>query len=496
MSSNKKAVVIGSGFGGLAAGIRLQAMGVDTIILEKNKRVGGHAYQIKKKGYTFDMGPSIITAPQLLRDLFEKAGEKMQDHLELIALTPFYRIYYHDKTYIDYSNDIRSLKRQIAKFNKKDAENLKPFLQYSKSLYHTVITQKLGARTFDNHWDVVKILPKMIKKRAYLSVKKTVDQFFSDFRTRFLFSFHPLFLGGNPFRTPSVFLMIPYLEIKDGVYFTKGGMYFLVMALEKVFKKLGGKIITKTEVEKIIVKEKKAKGVIAKGRKINADIIISNAHSAHTYKDLISPRQRHKWTDEKIRNTKYSMSCFLLYLGVEKKYKKIKHHTIILSKRYKGLIQDIFDKKILPNDFSIYLHAPTKTDDSMAPKNCESIYLLVPTANLKSEINWQVEKHRLADKIIDFLEKDFGLSNLRKNIKVLEVFTPEDFKIKRNNYLGASWSVEPRLTQIASFRPKNKSEDIKNLYLVGASTHPGAGIPGVLLSAEATVNSIKEDYNL
>jgi phytoene desaturase len=493
MKASNKVAIIGSGFGGLSLAIRLQARGFQVTIFEKNSMVGGHAYQFKEKGYTFDMGPSVITAPDIIRDVFNSAGKKMEDYIEITRLHPYYRIYFHNKEYIDYSGDTDEMKSEMAKFSKDDAENYENFIAYTKKIHKVVIEDKLGAKPF-NIKKLFQFLPEALKLRALMPEFSTVKKYFKHPYNQFTFSFHPLFIGGNPFRAPGVYLMIPYLEKVGGIWFSKGGMYSLVSALETVFKELGGEVFTNSEVKKIIVSEGKAKGVVIKNKEYSADIVVSNAHFAHTYKDLIEPEHRKKWTDKRVEKLEYSMSCFLLYLGVKKQYPELLHHTLILSKRYKELVTDIFDNKILPEDFSMYLHVPSRTDETMAPKGCESMYLLIPTANLKANIDWSKIKVSYTEKILDFLQNDFGLKNLKKNIEVMKVYTPEDFLHERNNYLGSAWGVEPKITQTASFRPANKSEDIENLYIVGASTHPGAGVPGVLLTAEATENAILADF--
>lgn len=494
--NKKKAVIIGSGFGGLAMGIRLQAMGFDTEIYEKNEMIGGHAYQLKKNGYTFDMGPSIITVPFIIEELFSLNSEKSSDYFNLIPVDPYYRVYFHDKTYIDYSGDGNKMKAQLSKFNKSDAKNYDKFQKLSKGIYKAVILDGLGGRPFSDFKSFISFAPKALKLKAIFPGHFLVSRYFKDFRSRFLFSFHPLFIGGSPFNTPSIFLMLPYLEKHAGVWFTKGGMYTVVTELGKLYERMGGKIFTNQEVKKIIVKDQKAIGIKTDKKEVSADLVVSNAHFANTYMDLISHKERKKWTDKKVKSMDYSMGCYLLFLGVKKKYPELKHHTLILSERYKGLVKDLFGEKILPNDFSMYLHAPSKSDPSMAPNGCESMYVLVPTPNLKANVDWKTHGEIYAEKIINFLEKDFGLKDLKQNIEVKEIFTSLDFEKIRNNYLGAPWSLQPKLTQIASFRPHNRSEEIKNLYLVGASTHPGGGVPGVLLSAKATELVIKEDFNV
>lgn len=490
----KRIAVIGSGFGGLAVAIRLQAKGFQVSIFEKNEKVGGHAYQFTKKGYVFDMGPSLITAPDIIESVFRAAGKRMSDYLDLIPLDPFYRIYFHDKSYIDYTGDTDRMKQQMAKFNKNDADKYDKFMQASGKIYDAVITDGLGSSPFDSWSTMLKFTPRALKLKALVPGYRFVKGYFKDFRHRFLFSFHPLFIGGNPFATPAVYLMIPYLEKKGGVWFTRGGMYTVVKALKRVFEELGGKIHTNSPVEQILVENGKAVGVRVHGENLPFDGVISNADFMHTYKKLVPAEYRKKWNEKRLKRVDYSMGAYLLYLGVKKQYPELLHHTLILSPRYKGLVQDIFKHKILPDDFSMYLHVPTRTDASMAPAGCESMYVLIPVANLSSSIDWDTIKEDFTDKVIDFLENDFGLSDLRANIEVREVFTPKDFERQRNSYLGSAWGVEPKFTQTAIFRPHNRSEDIQNMYLVGASTHPGAGIPGVLLTAEVTEKLVLEDF--
>ena len=490
----KKVAIIGSGFGGLALAVRLQGKGYNVTIFEKQEKVGGHAYQLKKKGYTFDMGPSLITAPEIIDEVFKSAGEERAKYLEYIPLDPYYRIYFHDKTFIDYNGDSDSMKNQLAVFNKDDAKAYDKFMDYSSKLYKIVISDRMGSQPFLSMKDFFSAAPKIISTKSMLSCYTNVKFFFKDFRSRFIFSFHPLFIGGSPFNSPSLYLMIPYLEKIGGVWFTKGGMYSLVEAFEKVFKKHGGIVKTSAEVHKIIVEDGKAVGVVTKLGEEKFDLIVSNAHFAHTYKDLLNQEDLSKWKKNSVNKMKYSMSCYLAYIGTKKKYPALKHHTLILSERYKELINDIFENKILADDFSMYLHVPSKTDSSMAPEGCESMYVLIPTPNLEGEVDWKVQKETFTKKILDFLEYDFGMKDLQKNIDFLEVFTPWDFLSERNNYLGSAWGVQPTLFQSANFRPHNRSEDIENLYLVGASTHPGAGVPGVLLTAETTEKLIVKDH--
>jgi phytoene desaturase len=502
--------IIGSGFGGLSAAVRLRAQGFRVTVFEKNERVGGHAYQLQKQGYTFDMGPSLITAPDIIESVFKAAGRSMEDYMDLAYLDPFYRIYFHDKTFVDYNGKPDHMKAQIAQFSQHDADNYDSFMEAAGKLYKAVITDGLGSTPFMELKTFAGFVPKALKLNALYPAYAFTKKYFRDFRTRFMFSFHPLFIGASPFSAPAIYLMIPYLERHGGVWFSKGGMYSFIQALERVFLELGGEIRTSSPIEEIVVRGGKAVGVrvaASDGERdenrdenrasefIAADAVVSNADFAHTYTKLIDSKARKKWTDARVMKMDYSMGAFLMYIGTKKKYPELLHHTLILSERYRELVADIFDKKVLPEDFSMYLHVPTRTDPAMAPEGCESMYVLIPVANLASGVQWSDVKQRYADEVLRFLEEDFGMEALRENIEVCELFTPEDFRNNRNSHLGSAWGLQPKLTQTAYLRPHNRSEDIPNLYFVGTSTHPGAGVPGVLLTSETTEKIIMQDFH-
>ena len=495
MSRPRTAIVIGSGFGGLAIAARLQAAGVEVTLLEKREKIGGRAYQLKDAGYTFDMGPSLITAPEIIDSIFRAGGRRLEDFVDLVPLDPYYRIYFHDGTHIDYVGDREAMKAQMARFDPKDAANLDRFLDAVRPIYDAVIGDRLGSKPFDSVASMGRFIPTILRLKAFLPVTMFVNRYFRDFRHRFIYSFHPLFVGGNPFNTPSIYLMIPFLEREGGVWFSRGGMYSLVEALGRLLVELGGRIETGREVREITVKDGRATGVLTDDGPLEADLVVSNADPGHTYGTLVAPRHRKRWSDAKLARTEWSMSCFLLYIGTRRQYPQLRHHTLILAERYKGLLQDIFGNKILPEDFSMYLHAPTRTDPSMAPPGGESMYVLIPVANQASGIDWSEITDEFTDRVLDFLE-DWGLEDLRESIEVLHAFTPDDFATDMNATLGNAFAIEPRLTQTAWFRPQNRSEDVKGLYLVGAGTHPGAGVPGVLLSAETTYGCMAADLDL
>jgi phytoene desaturase len=492
-----KAVVIGSGFGGLAAAIRLQAQGAAVTLIEQRERLGGRAYRLQEKGYTFDMGPSLITAPQVIDSVFRAAGTSLDQELKLQPLDPYYRIFFHDGSRFEYNGNPDGMRAQMRQYDAADADNYDAFMRAIEPIYREVIDKGLGARPFHQAKTMISFIPTVIKLGAWRTATGFVNRFFKNWRHRFVFSFHPLYIGGHPFHCPAIYLMIPYLERAQGVYYTKGGMTTVVQAMADVFVRLGGTIMTQTPVTAIATHNGKATGVrlgdTASPSFLSADIVVSNADVATTYSKLLPDHARTKWTNPRLDRLHYTMSCFLVFIGARKRYPKLAHHTLILAERYKELLDDIFGKKTLPDDFSMYVHAPTRSDDSMAPEGCESLMVLVPVANLASGMNWSELKSSFADRIVDFLEK-WGLEDLRGNIDYLKLFTPDDFKRELGAHLGNAFGIEPRLSQTGYFRPHNRSEEVDGLYFVGAGTHPGAGVPGVMLSAEAAMACITEDW--
>ncbi|MDH3424717.1 MAG: phytoene desaturase family protein, partial [Gemmatimonadota bacterium] len=390
---------------------------------------------------------------------------------------------------------LERMRAQMARFDEGDAANLGSFLAKTRPIYDAIIADRLGSRPFDTIQSMVRFLPTVLRLGAFLPVTTFVNRFFEDFRHRFIFSFHPLFVGGNPFKTPSIYLMIPYLEREGGVWFTRGGMYSVVEAMGRLFTELGGTIETEAEVTEIVCENGRAVGVTTADARYPADVVVSNADPGHTYSKLVAAEHRSHWNDRRLAEQDWSMSCVLLFIGTRRQYPKLEHHTLILTERYKGLLADIFEAKLLPEDFSMYLHAPTRTDPTMAPPGCESMYVLIPVANKRSGIDWSQMGPRFADKVIDFLE-EWGLDELREKMDVLHVFTPDDFEKELNATWGNAFAIEPKLFQTAWFRPQNRSEDVKGLYLVGAGTHPGAGVPGVILSAETTYGCVAQDLGL
>jgi phytoene desaturase len=476
------AVVIGSGFGGLAAAVRLGAKGYRVTVLEKLDAPGGRAYVYRQDGFTFDAGPTIVTAPFLFEELWKLCGRKMSDDVTLVSVSPFYRIRFQDGSHFDYSGDAEAMRREIARFSPGDVDGYDAYMKASEAIFK-IGFERLGDVPFSRWTDMAKIAPEMIRLSSYRSVFSLVSKFFRDERLRVVFSFHPLLIGGNPFTASSIYCLIAFLERRWGVHFALGGTGRLVDGLVGLIEGQGGKVRYNAEVREIVVRHGAARGVrLVSGEMIDAEIVVSNADSAWTYRHLLASSARSRWTDRRIERARYSMSLFVWYFGTRRKYDDVPHHTILLGPRYKELLTDIFERQVLADDFSLYLHRPTATDSSLAPDGCDAFYVLSPVPHLQSGTDWGVmaEKYRRA------IARELGstmLPDLENHIVSSHMLTPQDFQDRLSSFRGAAFGLEPILTQSAWFRPHNKSEEVANLYLVGAGTHPGAGLPGVLSSA-------------
>lgn len=488
-------VVVGAGLGGLAAAIRLQASGHQVTLLEKRALVGGRAGQLREDGYTFDTGPSIITAPDLLEELWAAAGADLHADVTLVPLTPYYRIYFGDGRFFDYGGPPEQVAAEIRKFAPADQRGYERFMDRTRHIYRRAF-QDLAGQPFHRLATFLRVVPELARLNAARSVYSFVSGHFSHPYLRMAFSFHPLFIGGNPFRASLIYAIVPFLEREGGVHFSMGGTYALVTAMRALFERLGGTVRTSTAAAEVLVDDAdRACGVrLVGGEAVVADAVVLNADVATAYMTLVPPRLRRRLTDRRLRSYGYSMSCFLLYLGLDRQYDKLRHHTIVMSDRYRGLLGDIFDGQGLPRDFSLYLHAPSKSDPSMAPPGGESLYVLAPVPHLGHGVDWEREAGPLRDRIVQFLEHDFGLDGLSEAIRFERRYTPLDFRDDLSSYLGSAFSIEPTLLQSAWLRPHNVSEDVPNLYLVGAGTHPGAGLPGVLLSARITAGLVNDAF--
>ena len=476
------AVVIGSGFGGLAAAIRLGAKGYRVTVLEKLDAPGGRAYVFRKDGFTFDAGPTIVTAPFLFEELWRLCGRRMSDDVTLIPVSPFYRIRFDDGSHFDYSGDPASMRAEIARISPEDVDGYDAYMKVSEAIFKVGFEQ-LGDVPFSKWTDMLKIAPEMIRLSSHRSVYSVVSKFFKHPHLRIVFSFHPLLIGGNPFTASSIYCLIAFLERRWGVHFAMGGTGRLVEGLVKLIHGQGGTLRFRQDVREIIVRNGAACGVrLASGEVLDADIVVSNADSATTYRYLLPAAARSRWSDNKIERARYSTSLFVWYFGTRKKYPDVLHHTMLLGPRYKELLHDMFTRKVLADDFSLYLHHPTVADPSLAPDGCDAFYVLSPVPNLESGTDWSVTAERYRRAIAQRLS-DTVLPDLENQIVTSHLLTPQDFQDRLSSFRGAAFGLEPVLTQSAWFRPHNLSEDVKQLYLVGAGTHPGAGLPGVLSSA-------------
>ncbi|MGP1256710.1 MAG: phytoene desaturase [Kiloniellales bacterium] len=476
------AIVIGSGFGGLAAAVRLGARGYRVTVLEKLDAPGGRAYAFRQDGFVFDAGPTIVTAPFLFEELWELCGKRFADDVALKAMDPFYRIRFHDGAHFDYCGDPERMRAEVARFSPNDVEGYERFQRETETVFR-IGFEELGHVPFARLTDMLRVLPDLVRLQGYRSVYGMVAKYIRDPRLRVVFSFHPLLVGGNPFAVTSVYTLINHLERKWGVHFAMGGTNALVRGLAGLIADQGNPIRCNAEVAEILLEGRRAVGVkLRSGETLAADVVVSNADTAWTYKHLLPQRARRRWRDRKLERARYSNGLFVWYFGTNRRYEEVLHHTILLGPRYRGLIRDIFRNKVLAEDFSLYLHRPTATDPSLAPQGCDTFYALSPVPHLDSGTDWAVAAEVYRRKVEAYLEAAL-LPGLSKAVVSQRMMTPADFQTRLLSYKGAGFGMEPVLTQSAWFRPHNASEDIERLYIVGAGTHPGAGLPGVLSSA-------------
>ncbi len=492
----KRTVVIGSGFGGLAAAVRMAARGDAVTLVEKQPKAGGRAAPVEVDGFRFDGGPTVITAPFLFEELFELAGRRFEDYATLLPVDPFYRIFDARGRWFEYNGNFDDVARQIERWNPADIEGYRRFLEASRAIFQKGFVE-LADAPFLHVTDMLKVAPDLLRLQSYRSVYGFVSKYIQDPFLRRCFTFHPLLIGGNPFVASSIYAMIHHLEREWGVWYARGGTGALVDALVRLLQELGGEVRLGCEVTRIRVRGRRATAVeLANGDVLEADRVICNGDVPQAYLSLIDPEHR-SWRNSDLRYRKltaYSMSLFVVYFGTDRLYRDtpLVHHNIILSERYKGLIRDIFRAKGLPRDFSLYLHVPTMTDPSGAPPGHEAFYVLSPVPHLGSPTDWERMAPKYRELILEFLEREY-LPGLRSHIVAEHTVDPRHFRDNLNTYLGTGFSVQPTLWQSAWFRPHNRSEDIDNLYFVGAGTHPGAGVPGVMSSAKVVERIIAEE---
>ncbi len=490
----KTAAIIGAGFGGLALAMRLQSAGISTTIIEARDKPGGRGYYWEKDGFTFDGGPTVITDPPCLEELWSLSGHKMSDDVELMPVFPFYRLNWPDGTNFDYSNDAPGLKAEIEKLNPDDVEGYRKFLAYSKGVFKEGY-QKLGSVAFLDFASMIKAAPALMKYQAWRSVYSIVSSYVKDEKLREALSFHTLLVGGNPMSTSAIYALIHTIEKEGGVWFAKGGTNRLVAAMVTHFERLGGTIRLGDPVEEIETRGDKVTGARTKsGWRMDCDMAASNGDLMHTYKDLLTSNKRGERATKSLRRKSWSPSLFVLHLGIKGTWPGIPHHMILFGPRYKGLLDDIYKNGVLPQDFSLYLHHPTVTDPSLAPEGCSTFYVLAPVAHMgKAPLDWDGDVgEALKERILDELERRL-IPDIRSRIMTQFHYTPADFGRDLSAHLGSAFSLEPVLWQSAYMRAHNRDDAIPNLYFVGAGTHPGAGIPGVVGSAKATAALMLEE---
>jgi phytoene desaturase len=488
-----KAIVVGAGFGGIAAALRLRAKGYEVCLIDRCTGLGGRAQVFERNGFIHDAGPTVITAPFLLEELFTLFEEDMSDNIRLVPLTPWYRFRFPDGDTFDYGGTLEETLAEIKRIEPRDCDGYMRLLAQSKRIYDVGFS-KLSAKPFDRFMTMVKQIPSLIRLRSYLTVWGLVSRYLTSSKLRQAFSIQPLLVGGNPFDTTSIYGLIHFLERAHGVHFAIGGTGAITRALGELMARQSIEVKLGITVKKITVDDHVATGVeLEDGTCIHADIVVSNVDPAHLYGNMVKKSEQVSSTKIKLANAHFSMGLFVLYFGTTKQYPDVAHHTIWMGERYRELLDDIFHKKILAKDFSLYLHRPTATDPSFAPKGCDSFYVLCPVPNLQGKIDWAIEGPALKARIIEALGSTI-LPDLATTITSDFYMTPEDFKSDYLSAYGAGFSIAPLFRQSAWFRFHNKAEGIKNLFLTGAGTHPGAGLPGVLCSAkviDALIPSLK-----
>jgi phytoene desaturase len=485
------AVVIGTGFGGLAAAVRLRVRGYRVTVLEALDQPGGRARVFRRDGFTFDAGPTVITAPYLLEELFQLAGRTLADYATLVPVDPFYRVVFSDGEHFDYVGDEERLLSQIRAMEPRDVDGYRRLAAHAERIFDVGYT-KLADQPFHRAAAMMRVIPAMVRLESHRTVHGLVSKYIRDERLRRVFTFEPLLVGGNPFTTTSIYLLIHWLERKWGVHFAMGGTTSLVTALERLLEELGVEIRYSTPVEQIEVQGGRAVAVrTAGGERIACDLVVSNADPTHVYSKMIAPEHRRRHTDRSLRRVRQSMSLFVAYFGARRQYPELAHHTILLGDRYRELLTDIFRRRVLARDFSLYLHAPTRTDPSLAPEGHEAFYVLSPVPNMRSGVNWEEQAGPYFESIVAELERRL-VPQLGANLVSTSFLTPADFEHTLRSPDGAAFGPEPVLTQSAWFRYHNRSGDVDGLFFVGAGTHPGGGVPGVLSSARVLDRVVPE----
>jgi phytoene desaturase len=494
--SEQRVAVVGAGFGGLAAALRLQSAGIPTVLLERRDRPGGRAYVYEQDGFRFDAGPTVVTARNCIDELFELRGKATEDYVELLPVKPFYRLVWPDGVTLEYDADADSVAAAIAKISPADADGYRRFLQFAGATFEKGYLE-LGTVPFQDPWSMIRRIPLLVGLKAYRSAYDVVASYLKDPHLRQAFSFQSLLIGGNPFAVSAIYTLIHALERQWGVHFPRGGTHSLVLALAKRFQELGGELRLSSPVAELRERGGRITEVCTEdGRSVPVRAVVSNADVMHTYASLLKGTDRGRVMARRLARKRYSMSLFVVHFGLKRQHPGLAHHSVLFGPRYRELLADIFERGIVADDFSIYLHNPTASDTSLAPPGHSGFYALTPVPHLgKAPLDWSVEGPKLADRMLTALERTV-LPGLRQDLVTMRIFSPADFASELNAHLGSAFSLEPVLTQSAFFRVHNRDDRIGNLYFVGAGTHPGAGIPGVVGSAKATAGLMLKDLGV
>ena len=492
-ASGRTVIVIGAGFGGIAAALRARALGYEVILVERLDQLGGRGRVVRHDGFHFDAGPTVITAPFLLDELFALFGEDRRDHVPLLPVSPFYRVRFIDGRHFDLSGDATAMRGEVVKFSPRDVAGYEKMQRHAAELYR-VGYERYSAQPFHKLVTMLTAFPEIVRLGGHRSVYGIVRRYLADDSLRRVFTLQPLLVGGHPFHTSGLYALIQHLERVHGVWFPEGGTGALVAGLGALMRRHGITIRLQADVTRLLHENGRISGVaLATGETLAADAVIANADAPAIYADLLPGVKRRRWTDRKLDRLDYSMGLFVFYFGTNRRYEDTAHHTILLGHRYRELLDEIFGRGTeVPEDLSLYLHRPTATDPGMAPPGCDAFYVLAPVPNLRAGIDWAAAAPRLRDRLVAMMEER-ELPGLSGAIVTESWMTPETFRQDYRSRHGAGFSVSPRLTQSAWFRFHNKSEEVRGLYLVGAGTHPGAGLPGVLTSAKVVESLLKED---
>lgn len=490
MQSRKEIIVIGSGFGGLSAAIRLAAAGHQVYLYEKRDQLGGRAYQYEVNGFKFDGGPTVITAPYMFDELFALGGKDRKDYFELLPIDPYYRVFDERGRAYNYYRDLERAKAEVAKISPADVPGFEKFIKSSVEIFHKY--HPLTEKPFLKAQEMLEIIPDALKMGTYLPTYHYAARFVKDEFLRRICSFHPLLIGGSPYNTPAIFNLIIQFEKEWGIHYARGGTGAIVQALGKLFEELGGSIQLNTEVDEIVIENGRAVGIrLGDGRIHRADEVVCNADVAFAYKKLIAPRHRPRKLDLYIDNLAFSNSLVVIYFGTNRRYldSPLSHHNIIFNQQYRKLLRNIFRNKSLSDEYCLYLHMPSITDDTIAPEGCESFYVLSLAPHLDADIDWDQIGPAYVDQLLGFLEKNY-LPDLRKHIIAQHSINPVHFRDTLNSHKGAAFSVKPSLVQSGWMRPHTRSTFYDHLYFVGAGTHPGAGVPAVIASGKIAAGMI------